>query len=308
MLAFREEDKSLFFGREEFVAQLVNAVQKHRLVPVIGDSGSGKSSVVLAGLIPKLREERNWLIESFRPQNQPFYELASALVRVCYPELKEKERTDERKKKVTKLFDDLINGNRKLWQEVTDILTENVRERLLLVIDQFEELYALEPKKQKQFIDALLEAINSNPRLTVVLTIRYEFLGYIINNSDFKKKALDQSKPQYLGVMNRDEMRSVIELIDRSTNKKIVELEDGLTDTILDDVQQEPGNLVLLEFALSQLWEESRGKILTHKAYRKIGGVRKALANHAEEIYQKLDEEEKKQLKQVFVQLVHLGE
>jgi uncharacterized protein YjbI with pentapeptide repeats len=305
--AFREQDKDLFFGREEFVEQLVKAVKKHSLVPVIGASGSGKSSVVLAGLIPRLRAEGTWLIESFRPKNQPFYGMASALVLACYPELKKEEHKDARKEKVSNLFYQ-FQGNRKLWQEVTDILEEHRDKRLLLIIDQFEELYALDKETQKQFVDALLEAIKFNLNLKLVLTIRHEFLDYIINYLPFKEAALKRDGHNFLGTMNREEMKSVIELIDNSTQENIVKLEDGLTQRILDDVQQEPGNLSLLEFSLTQLWSENRGGILTHKTYEKIGGVRKALANHADEIYHKLDEEEKKQLQQIFVQLARPGE
>ncbi|WP_367275326.1 AAA family ATPase [Microcoleus sp. CAWBG58] len=305
--AFLEKDKDLFFGREEFTQQLVEAVKKYPLVPVIGASGSGKSSVVLAGLIPRLRAEGTWLIESFRPQTQPFYELVSALVLACYPELKEEECKDDRKERVSTLFDQ-FERNRKLWQEVTDILKEHPGKRLLLVVDQFEELYALDKPTQKQFVDALLEAIQFNSNLKLVLTIRHEFLDYIINYLPFKEAALKPEGHKFLGTMNREEMKSVIELIDNSTQKKIVELEDGLTESILDDVQQEPGNLPLLEFALTRLWSENSGGILTHQTYEKIGGVRKALADHADEIYRKLDEEEKKQLQQIFVQLARPGQ
>jgi uncharacterized protein YjbI with pentapeptide repeats len=309
--AFGEEDTDLFFGREEFVQQLVDAVKQHPLVPVIGASGSGKSSVVLAGLIPRLRAEETWLIEYFRPQSQPFYGLASALVRVRYPEL-HKNQQDEQ---TSNLFE-RMQGNRKLWQEITDILKTNPGKRLLLVIDQFEELYAfntkeqqkLLTKEQQKFVDALLEAIKENPRLKLVLTIRTDFLDYIINYPSFKEVALKQDTPQYLGQMNEQEIKSVIELTDDHRTEKIVRLEDGLTDTILNDVKQEPGNLPLLEFALTQLWEENQGGILTHQAYQKIGGVRKALANHADAIYHNLDEKEKKQLQQIFVRLARLGE
>jgi WD40 repeat protein len=304
--AFREEDKDLFFGREEFVHQLVDAVKKHPLVPVIGASGSGKSSVVLAGLIPRLRAERNWLIESFRPQSQPFYELASALVLACYPELKKEERKDDRKERVTKLFDQ-FEGNRKLWQEVRDILKEHPGKRLLLVVDQFEELYVLDNKQE--FVNALLEAIKLNPRFKLVLTIRTDFLDYIINDPPFKDVALKPDTPQYLGAMNDEkDIKSVIELTDHRRTEKIVTLEDGLTDIIWKDVKQEPGNLPLLEFALTQLWEKNGGGILTHQTYIKIGGVKKALANHADEIYKNLDDQAKKQFKQIFVQLARPGE
>ncbi|HAZ49819.1 MAG TPA: hypothetical protein DDW76_17475, partial [Cyanobacteria bacterium UBA11369] len=279
-------------------------MKQHPLVPVIGASGSGKSSVVLAGLIPDLVKDGTWLIGTFRPQNQPFYGLASALVSACYPG----QNKDERHEKTSKLFEQM-QGSRTLWQVVRDILTENPGKQLLLIIDQFEELYALDSKEQQQFVDALLSAIKFNPlRLKLVLTIRTDFLDYIINYPHFKQAALQQDTPQYLGAMNRDEMKSVIELIDRDTQQKIVELEEGLTQRILDDVQQEPGNLPLLEFALTQLWQENRGGRLTLQAYEKIGGVKKALANHADEIYNNLDDEEKKQAQQIFLQLARPGE
>ena len=109
----------------------------------------------------------------------------------------------------------------------------------MLVIDQFEELYALDSEEQQQFVDALLEAIKENPiRFKLVLTIRTDFLDRIMMYPRFKEAALQQESHKFLGAMNREEMRSVIELVDRHTPKKIVELEEGLTDRILDDVQQ----------------------------------------------------------------------
>ncbi|MEG4857213.1 WD40 repeat domain-containing protein [Microcoleus sp. K1-B6] len=303
MSAFREEDKDLFFGREEFVEKLVEAVKQHSLVPVIGASGSGKSSVVLAGLIPRLQAEETWLIASFRPQNQPFYGLASALVRVRYPELQK----DEQDKETSKRFD--LMKDLKLWQLVINILEENPGKQLLLVIDQFEELYALDSEEQQQFVDALLEAIKENPiRFKLVLTIRTDFLDRIMMYPRFKEAALQQESHKFLGAMNREEMRSVIELVDRPTQKKIVELEEGLTERILDDVQQEPGSLPLLEFALTQLWKENKGGTLTFQTYEKIGGVKKVLANHADKIYDRLNEEEKQQAQQIFLQLARPGE
>ncbi|MEG4396791.1 nSTAND1 domain-containing NTPase [Microcoleus sp. BROC3] len=304
MSAFRAEDKNLFFGREEFVKQLVKAVKQHPLVPVIGASGSGKSSVVLAGLIPCLRKEETWLIGSFRPQSQPFYGLAAALVSAGYPQLN-KEQPNE---KTSKLFEQM-QGSRKLWQEVTDILTENPGKKLLLIIDQFEELYALDSEEQKKFVEALLEAVKKNPiRFKLVLTIRTDFLDHIIKYPPFKEAALQSESHKFLGAMNPEEMKSVIELIDRDTQENIVELEDRLTQRILDDVQQEPGNLPLLEFTLTQLWKENRGGRLTLQAYEKIGGVKKALANHADKIYHQLNEEERKQAQQIFLRLASLGE
>ncbi len=164
-------------------------------------------------------------------------------------------------------------------------------------------------KNQQKFVDALLEAIKENPiRFKLVFTIRTDFLDYIINYAKFKEAALHQDTPQYLGAMSRQEMKSVIELVDRHTQEKIVELEDGLTRRILDDVQQEPGNLPLLEFALTQLWQENKGGRLTLGTYEKIGGVKKALANHADEIFNQLNDEEKKQAQKIFLELASPGE
>ena len=306
MSAFRKEDKDLFFGREEFVEQLVEAVKQHPLVPVIGASGSGKSSVVLAGLIPRLQSEETWLIASFRPQNKPFYGLSSALIPVRYPEL-EKDKHEQDKK--TLALSKWMENDVKLWQIVINILEENPGKQLLLVIDQFEELYALDSEEPQQFVDALLDAIKENPiRLKVVLTIRTDFLDRIMMYPRFKEAALQQENHKFLGAMNREEMRSVIELVDRHTQDKIVELEEGLTDRILNDVQQEPGNLPLLEFALTQLWKENERGRLTLQTYQKIGGVKKALANHADKIYARLNEEEKQQAQQIFLHLARPGE
>jgi len=301
--AFTEQNKDLFFGREDFAEQLVTAVKRHPLVPVIGASGSGKSSVVFAGLIPRLRAEKTWLIGSFRPQSQPFYGLASALVRIRYSELNKNQQDEQ----TSNLFE-RMQENRKLWQEVTDILKEHPGKRLLLVVDQFEELYALDKQTQKQFVDALLEAIQFNSNLKLVLTIRHEFLDYIMNYPPFNEVALQPNGHKFLGTMNREEMKSVIELIDRSSQKPIVELQDGLTERILDEVQQEPGNLPLLEFALTQLWHKQSLGQLTHQAYSEIGGVAKALSNRAEVVYGNLSKEEQKQAQRIFLQLVRPGE
>ncbi|HEY9834503.1 MAG TPA: hypothetical protein V6D26_28395, partial [Stenomitos sp.] len=127
---------------------------------------------------------------------------------------------------------------------------------------------------------------------------------YAVNYSQFTE-ALNKYPPQNLTLMKAEEMHSAIE---RPAQKLGVQLEDGLTQLILKDVKQEPGNLPLLEFALTQLWaKQSRGQ-LTHQAYSEIGGVAKALSNHAEAVYSKLSEEEQKQAQRIFLQLVRPGE
>ncbi|MEG3983143.1 CHAT domain-containing protein [Microcoleus sp. T3B2] len=299
--AFKEEDADFFFGQEKFVNKLVEVTQTQPLVAVVGPSGSGKSSVVYAGLIPKLRKEGNWLIESFRPGKEPFLPLASALVRQLEPEAGETQQLRE----AVGLTGDLQNGRITLQQVVSRILERNPGKRLLLVADQFEELYTLCQVKEEQerFANELLTAI-AQQNITLVLTLRADFYGYVLSYRPFRD-ALQEYTPQLLSSMKREELQAAIEL---PAQKLEVQLEPQLTQRILDDVGQEPGNLPLLEFALTRLWEKQRNRELTHQAYEEIGGVKKAIANHAEQIYQKLSETEKKQAQRIFVQLVRPGE
>ncbi|MEG4797561.1 CHAT domain-containing protein, partial [Microcoleus sp. LAD1_D1] len=299
--AFSEEDANFFFGQENFVNKLVEVTQTQPLVAVVGPSGSGKSSVVYAGLIPKLRKEGHWLIESFRPGKEPFLPLASALVRQLEPEAGETQKLRE----AVGLAGDLQNGRITLQQVVSRILDRNPGKRLLLVADQFEELYTLCQVKEEQerFVNELLTAITQQ-NITLVLTLRADFYGYVLSYRPFRD-ALQEFTPQLLSSMKREELQQAIEL---PAQKLAVQLEAQLTQRILDDVGEEPGNLPLLEFALTRLWEKQINRELTHQAYEEIGGVKKAIANHAEQIYQKLSETEKKQAQRIFVQLVRPGE
>jgi hypothetical protein len=148
----------------------------------------------------------------------------------------------------------------------------------------------------------------SPENLTLVFTLRADFYGYVLSYRPFRD-ALQQFTPQLLSSMKLEELRLAIE---QPAQKLEVQLEGQLTQRILDDVGQEPGNLPLLEFALTRLWEKQENRVLTHQAYDEIGGVKKAIANHAEEVYQelskKLSETQQKQVQRIFVQLVCPGE
>ena len=297
--AFGEEDAAFFFGRETFVNELVQTTRKQPLVGVVGPSGSGKSSIVFAGLIPQLRSEGNWLISSFRPGNQPFYHLACALVRLLEPELSETGLLRE----AAGLAGNMQQGRITLQQVASRIKEGNGGKRLLLVADQFEELYTLcQKEEQERFADAFLEAIS--PEMTLVFTLRADFYGYVLSYRLFRD-ALQQYTPQLLSSMKPEELKAAIAL---PAQKLEVQLEAQLTQRILDDVGQEPGNLPLLEFALTRLWEKQENRVLTHHAYDEIGGVKKAIANHAEQVYQQLSGTQQKQAQRIFVQLVCPGE
>ncbi|WP_246162569.1 CHAT domain-containing protein [Brasilonema sennae] len=299
--AFGEEDAAFFFGRDTFVNSLVQATRSQSLVAVIGPSGSGKSSVVFAGLIPQLRGEGNWVIESFRPGNQPFYQLASVFVRQLEPpEISETEKL----RAAAGLAADIQQGKVTLQQVVSSIRERNSDKRFLLFADQFEELYTLcQKEEQERFTDTLLEAIHQKI-LTLVFTLRADFYGYVLSYRPFRD-ALQEFTPQLVSSMSRQELQAAIAL---PAQKLEVQFEAQLQERILDDVGLEPGNLPLLEFALTRLWSKQENRLLTHQAYTEIGGVKKALANHAQQVYSQLSQTEQKQAQRIFVQLVRPGE
>ena len=306
LFAFKEEDAKLFCGRSEFTASLVRAVKSKPLVAVVGASGSGKSSVVFAGLLSHLRKDSNfdWQIASFRPGNNPIESLAAALAPWYRQQAKHEEsELADRNMVELELFLALQKDEKSLSKFVKNSI-ETSQTRLVLVADQFEELYTLSSGAERQFfLNSLLEAVKSAPAFSLVITLRADFYSYILSDRPWSDAL--QGAIQNLGSMSRSELRSAIE---EPAARMQVKLEQGLTDKIIDDVSGEIGSLPLLEFALTQLWSKQQNGLLTHQAYLDVGSVSSALANHAETIYADLSESEKKQTKQVFLQLVRLGQ
>jgi WD40 repeat protein len=301
LFAFREEDAPFFKGRSAFTQMLVEAVQQQSLVAVIGPSGSGKSSVVFAGLIPQLRSEQKWRIVTFRPGDRPFRNLAAKLV----PLLETGGSETDQLLEINKQTIALRQGDLALRDVVTRILEKNFGERLLLVVDQFEELYALcrDARERLLFLDSLLEAVNYTPNFTLVLTLRADFLGQALSYRPFGDAL--QYADLKLSPMNREELLAAVE---QPATMLGVTIESGLTERIIDAVSAEPGDLPLLEFALTTLWAKQRDAQLTHAAYEEIGGVEAALSRYAEEAYGRLNEEEKERARRIFIQLVRPGE
>lgn len=301
LFAFREEDAPFFFGREAFTNQLAAAINRKQLVAVIGASGSGKSSAVFAGLIPQLRSQNNWLIISHRPGDRPFFSLATALIPQLEPHLSETDQLVES----NKLAGALDSQDLRLSDVIDRILGKHSdRSQLLLAIDQFEELYTLchNHRESQRWLDSLLAAIQGISQLTIVLTLRADFLGQALSYRPLADALQDADVK--LGPMNREELNRAIA---QPAQKVGMLIEEGLTERILDAVEGEPGNLPLLEFALTLLWEKPRNGRLNHAAYKAIGGVESALALHAQQVYDKLNPTEKRVAKRIFLELTQLG-
>ncbi|MCC5617840.1 hypothetical protein LC605_22685 [Nostoc sp. CHAB 5836] len=300
---FGPDDAEFFFGREVFVEELFAATQTRNFIPVLGASGSGKSSVVLAGLVPKLQKQGYWKFTHFRPGSEPFQALAESLVPLYEPD---KNATDQMLQ-ARKLAEYFANGSVPLQDVFSKIKRNYPNHRVLLIADQFEELYTLcaDQKVRRGFLDTLLACFQSSPDNNTVLvgTMRADFLGNLLSYRPLADVL--QNADIKLAPMSCEELSQVIV---KPAEKLGVRFQDGLVERILDDVDSEPGNLPLLEFALTQLWKRRTGKQLTHVAYEEIGEVKGALARHADENYSKLSATQKEQVRQIFIQLVRPGE
>jgi len=305
--AFREEDARFFCGREEFTTRLVEAVGRSSFLAVVGASGSGKSSVVRAGLVPALRRGEveggtTWEVAVFTPGDSPLRRLAAPLVALLEPEMSEVDRLAE----TTKLADYLREGRVSLGEVVERVLEKQPgTERLLLVADQFEELFTLcrDETERGLFLEQLLAATANRGPVTALLTLRGDFYGRCLEHRALADR-LD-GRVVNLGPMEPEELRrAIVEPAEAAG----LRFEPGLAERILEDVAEEPGGLPLLEFALTELWERRRAGLLTHEAYEQIGGVAGAIARRAEAEYDCLNEEEKQLARRVFLRLVAPGE
>ena len=325
---FREEDEHFFVGREAFVRTLLEKIGQRPLVGVVGASGSGKSSVVLAGLVPSLRQRadgRVWEIGVMRPGSHPLRQLAAVFLPPD-TNLEEFDRIAVLKKRAEQLASGEIT-----LADVIDTTLERQpgTDRLLLVVDQWEELYTQArdlPLKGSQdakdklgdaqtknggirsecdtFVRILLESVRSEPRLSLVLTIRGDFYGRALQD-----RALgDQLQDAIVNIspMARSELRRAIV---EPAEKVSLSFEAGLVDEILSDIGNEPGNLPLLEFLLKELWDRhSPDRRLTFSSYASTGGVKRAIATRAEGELKKLSPEQQAAARRFLIRLVTPGE
>jgi class 3 adenylate cyclase len=308
LAAFRESDAELFFGRESFIDQLSEAVgERHLVAVIIGPSGSGKSSTVFAGLLPLLREDSQWLIIQSRPGSRPFHALAGAFI----PFLEGQSSKTKMLVETQRLAQAMRTGELGLFHVVNRILDQDGKaERVLLVIDQFEELFTHkpDPDAQRYFLDEIIAAAEAGSSyrkspLVILLTLRADFMGQALGHRPFADALQEGSL--ILGPMNRDELQAAVE---KPAELAGAAFETGLVQRILDDIGQEPGNLPLMEFALTLLWERMINGWMTHADYDEIGRVDGALARYAEEVWIELDPEEQDAARPLFVQLVQPGE
>ena len=301
---FDESDARLFFGREKLTAELVERLDSATFLAVVGASGSGKSSLVRAGVVPAIREQEDtdWTIRTFTPTAHPLEALALALT-------SEDGATGKSgsPRETAMLMDDLAAERRTLHLFARGRLgAGRKRRRVLLVVDQFEELFTLarDEAERASFLDNLLSAVGDDGLVSVLLTLRADFYGRLATNDRLRTAVAEDQ--EYIGPMSPEELRRAIEAPAEAGGW---EFSPGLVDLILHDVGEEPGALPLLSHALLETWRRRRGNVMTLKAYAESGGVRGAIARTADRVFHaELDPAQQEIAQSIFLRLTELGE
>jgi WD40 repeat protein len=304
LLAFEQQHASYFFGREALTQQLLARLQRalqtgegHRLLAIIGPSGSGKSSLAQAGLIAALKQgwiqgSETWRVAALRPGSDPLESLGAALYKVGVVELRACDA----------LREEMLHSERTLHRVTYEISPER---RVIVLVDQFEEVFTLCGREalRRAFIDNLLYAAGaSGGQLLVLLTLRADFYGQCI---PYELATVLPAHQVLVKPMTEDGLRRAIQQPAYTAGRVF---EAGLVERLLDDVCGQAGGLPLLQYALLELWNRCPGRTLTHEAYDGIGRVEGALERRAEAVYESLGSDERTICRTIMLRLVLPGE
>ncbi|NET91215.1 MAG: hypothetical protein F6K45_24510 [Kamptonema sp. SIO1D9] len=314
---FDVDDAPYFYGREALTQKLIERVQvgKGNFLAVLGVSGSGKSSLLRAGLIYQLQQERRlpgteqWKIRIFTPGEQPLVSLATAFL--------DEEVTDiERAGQLREAEEAIKEGAKGLAR----LINVSKSPRTLLIVDQFEEVFtpSVKANHRQQFISTLLGALKqTGDKLCPIFAMRDDFLGKCAAYRELAD--LIQANLLMVTPMSAQELRQAIVEPATKLGRKV---EENLISAILKDLgvevqssneaekipEPEPGMLPLLEYTLEQLWQRQTLNWLKLDSYNQLGRVQKTLENLAEEAYKGLSVEEQQVADQIFIKLTQLGE
>jgi WD40 repeat protein/DNA-binding XRE family transcriptional regulator len=311
--AFGEGEAADFFGREALTRRLIERLAGDsaegegaapdppaagRFLAVVGPSGSGKSSVVRAGLLPALRNgalpgSEQWFYAELLPGSRPLEELEAALLRVAV------NPPDQ-------LLSQLQEDERGLARAVKRVLPADPSVELVLVIDQFEEIFTLlESEAARTHLLASLTAAVCDPRsrLRLIVTLRADFYDRPLLYPGFAD-LLPPGVELVLPLSAAELRRAIVGPAERAG----VSVEADLVAEMIRDVGEQPGALPLLQYALTELYADQHGAGLTVAAYRAGGGVAGALARRADLLYTSLDTDAQAAARQIFLRLITLGE
>jgi tetratricopeptide (TPR) repeat protein len=290
---FTEEDADIFFGREELSDQIAARLLKTRFLAVIGASGSGKSSLLRAGIIPRMRR-KNWLIKVMTPTSRPLERLATTLT-----------TDDPSLTAADEMREAFVENPRALLLAANKLAARSNKGNILLVVDQFEELFTLchDEDERKQFVESLLAAVADEGALTILIGLRADFYDRCADYEGLRD--LVSRQQEFIGPMRQEDLVRVIAEPAKRGGWQFV---DGLVEQILEDVGREPGRLPLLSHALLETWRLRRGTVMTLGGYRAAGGVEGAIAKTAENLLKSFDPTQLTIVEHIFLSLTELGQ
>jgi WD40 repeat protein/class 3 adenylate cyclase len=299
LAAFQPEDADRFFGRERLVAELVERLDHDRVLFVVGPSGSGKSSLVRAGLIRAVETgaihgSDRWPVALFTPRSNPTKELSYQLGRIAETVSVSTERPMPR----------ALPGPseaRRLADAIVDVTGG-----LMMVIDQFEELFTLnDHRAQSVFVETLTAVADpAGSRVRIVIAMRADFYGACATFPWLARRVT--ANQALVGPMTGAELRRAIE---QPATAVGLRLEDGLADAVLDDAGSEPSALPLVSHAMAETWRRREGDTLTLGGYREAGGVAGSISQTADTLYGSVfDADEQDACRRLMLRLVTPGE
>ena len=313
--AFRETDGERFFGRETQIKELWQRFkQLHvdyatpRILPIYGPSGSGKSSLARAGLIPALGKQPlpgqdKGRVVVLTPGNHPLEALATVLARIATndstPVAKTREFSNE-------LLEQNTNQEFDGLRRIAGVLPEISFSPLIVLVDQFEELYTLcdNEKIRCAFIENLLcAARDSTQQVSVILTMRSDFLGATQQHPRLNQ--LFSSQGFLVPIMQPEELAMAIT---EPAKQGGYELDKAIIHLLIEECKGQDGALPLLQFSLTQIWEGLRQGVKPADTLEKIGGVGGALANEAKQIYNSLKPQQQNIARSLFLALLQLND
>jgi WD40 repeat protein/DNA-binding CsgD family transcriptional regulator len=296
---FQLADAHDFFGREALIQRILSRLAEtgtmSRFLAVVGPSGCGKSSVIHAGLIPALQRghvdgSENWVIASMIPGSHPLDELEAALTRVTV-------------KPGIDIMTQLARDERGL-QRVAGMLFPDHTD-LLLVVDQFEEVFTLvsDEDQSRHFLALLATGVmQPHSRVRVVIALRADFYDRPLMVPILGE--LVRQRTEVIAPLTPEELEQAI---CAPTQQVGVHIEPGLVAAIVAEVSERPGSLPLMQYSLTELFDRRQDRTLTLAIYRQIGGIRGALTRRADALYESFSEQQQAMVRQIFLRLVIPG-
>jgi hypothetical protein len=295
--AFQQIDSALFFGRDDMTRLAVNRLRETHFLAIVGASGVGKSSLLRAGIIPLIRQgaiddSDTWVVLLFTPTAHPLEELARRLALLTQRNLDDTKAELRQSGQVVNLIE-------------TALQDKPPQARLLLVIDQFEEVFTQTNEIERElFLDLLRVLSTLNNHVHIIIAMRGDYFGHLSHYPDLAQLF----EQQHLLALTEMPAANLTQAIESPAQVVGLRYEAGLVDRLLHDAQAEAGSLPRLQYALYQLFRKRTDTRLTLTAYQAMRGVQGVIAHHADMIFNRLNKEQQDVLRRVLLSLLDVSE